>query len=234
MLAPSMLELTTLQALRQLFPFLSELNEPLRQRLANECLSRHLPAGTVLVEPGQACQALPMVLQGTIDVIRQAGVASGKGHTREILLYRLLPGDSCVLTSGCLLTRRHFEARAVVSADAHLVLVPAALFLALTEQSPGFQRAILQLQYERLSELSALVCDVAFTRLDQRLAAALLGRGEALVITHQKLADELGSVREIVSRMLRLFEDRGWVRLERERIHVVDALALQQHAQALR
>jgi len=79
---------------------------------------------------------------------------------------------------------------------------------------------------ERLAEVMELVEEVAFRRLDERLARLLVERGPVIEATHQKLAEELGSVREIVSRLLRSFESRGWVRLERERITLLEPQSL--------
>ncbi len=84
-----------------------------------------------------------------------------------------------------------------------------------------------------MADLTGLIDAVAFRKLDQRLAAALLGRGQDLAITHQQLADELGTVREIVTRLLRRFEREGWVRLGRERIHIADSPALRALAATL-
>ena len=91
---------------------------------------------------------------------------------------------------------------------------------------PAFRSFVLGLFAERMADLSALVDAVAFRRLDQRLAAALLGQGAELAVTHQKLAERLGTVREIVTRLLHRFEQEGWVELSRERIRVRDSAAL--------
>jgi len=85
---------------------------------------------------------------------------------------------------------------------------------------------------ERLATLLSLVEAIAYQKLDQRLAALLVAGGGAVRATHQSLADELGSVREIVSRLLKSFEDRGWVNLARERIEIVDRTALEALAKA--
>ena len=98
---------------------------------------------------------------------------------------------------------------------------------AVCERDPVLRRYVMGLMAERLADLMALVEAVAFQRLDQRLAALLCARGPLLHATHQQLADELGTVREIVSRLLRRFERDGWVVLGRERIDVADAGALQ-------
>jgi CRP/FNR family transcriptional regulator len=98
-------------------------------------------------------------------------------------------------------------------------------------QSEPFRRFVFGMYGDRLSEVMALVEAVAFQRLDARLAQLLIRRGPVVQATHQALADELGSVREIVSRLLRSFEERGWVRLERERVTLLDLKALAAHAQ---
>jgi CRP/FNR family transcriptional regulator len=92
---------------------------------------------------------------------------------------------------------------------------------------------VLGLFAERMADLTGLIDAVAFRKLDQRLAAALLGRGQDIGITHQQLADELGTVREIVTRLLRRFEREGWVELAREHIHIIDSAALRTMAAAL-
>jgi CRP/FNR family transcriptional regulator len=99
-------------------------------------------------------------------------------------------------------------------------------------ESEPFRRMVFGMYGERLAEVMQLVDEVAFRRLDQRLAQLLIHRGPVIASTHQKLADELGSVREIVSRLLRTFESRGWVKLERERITVLEPKALADYTRA--
>ena len=99
-------------------------------------------------------------------------------------------------------------------------------FQALIASDEAFRNHVFSLFGERLATLLSLVEAIAYHKLDQRLAALLLAKGDPVHATHQALADELGSVREIVSRLLRVFEDKGWVDLARERIHVIDRAAL--------
>ena len=110
-----------------------------------------------------------------------------------------------------------------------MLLVPPGHFQAWLTQ-PAFRAEVLGLFAQRLADLTQVLDAVAFQKLDQRLAAALLGHGPALTITHQALADQLGTVREIVSRLLNRFEQAGWVQLSRERIDIVDSAALRQTA----
>jgi len=110
--------------------------------------------------------------------------------------------------------------------------VPPADFHALIAGDAAFRNHVFSLFGERLSTLLSLVEAIAYQKLDQRLASLLLAKGETVLATHQALADELGSVREIVSRLLRAFEDKGWVDLARERILITDRTALSALANA--
>jgi CRP/FNR family transcriptional regulator len=112
-----------------------------------------------------------------------------------------------------------------------LLALPPALFHQLLAEHKPFRDYVFSLFSERLADLMSLVEAVAFHKLDQRLAALLLGKGELVRATHQGLADELGSVREMVSRLLANFQDRGWVELGREQIRITDAQALRRLAQ---
>jgi len=109
-------------------------------------------------------------------------------------------------------------------------VLPRALFSLLIEQHPPFRAYVFNLFGERLADLMQLVEEVAFHKLDQRLAALLLNKGEIIHVTHQGLADELGSVREIVSRLLKSFQDQGMLELGREQVRIIDTKALRKVA----
>jgi CRP/FNR family transcriptional regulator, anaerobic regulatory protein len=111
------------------------------------------------------------------------------------------------------------------------VVLPKPVFDELLATHAPFRQYVFSLFAERLADLMALVEAVAFHRLDRRVAAALLGRGRVVALTHQQLADELGSVREIVTRVLRGFADQGWVQSNRGSIDVLDAAALRRVAE---
>jgi CRP/FNR family transcriptional regulator len=181
-------------------------------------------AGSVLFREGSACRGFPLLLEGTIRVSK-AG-AGGRG----IVLYRVRPGESCVITSSCLLGDAAYHAVGVAETALRLVALPNALFEQLIDARPAFRRFVFALFAERLAEMMQLVEEVAFRRLDARLAELLLARSahgtQALRATHQQLADELGSVREIVTRLLNQFADEGLVALGRERIEVADRARL--------
>lgn len=209
-----------------LFPALQDMPAALWQRFEREATYIEAPAGTVLFESSGPCQAFPMLLSGSVRVAKTG--ANG----RELQLYRVLPGESCIITSSCLLGEAAYPARGVAESNLTAVVVPRPLFTQLIEQHSPFRAVIFRLFGERLAELMQLVEEVAFRKLDQRLAALLLAKGEIVNATHQNLADELGSVREIISRLLKNFEDRGLVALKREQIQVLDATALRAVAQA--
>ncbi len=208
-----------------------ELFEPLRnappdclERLRNDSALLHIPAGTHLFDEHASCSAFPIVLEGVIRI-------SKLGHDgREITLYRVTPGESCVLTSGCLLSGVPYNAAGIAETDVTLIGISQSLFDMLLLKHEPFRRHVFGLFAERLADLTLLVEEVAFRRLDQRLAALLLARGPKLRTTHQALADELGSVREIVTRLLGQFSSAGWVQLAREQITVTDRDALARFA----
>lgn len=186
----------------------------------------HMPAGAVLFAEHDPCQGFPLVLQGEVRVSRH----SGDGRSLE--LYRVVPGELCLVSSACLFRSQPLSAQGVTTKPTTLLLIAPPVFSQWLE-APDFRNEVLGLFAERLADLTGLIDAVAFQRLDQRLAAALLGRGQDLALTHQALADELGTVREIVSRLLRRFEREGWVQLSREHIHIRNSAALRAVAAAL-
>lgn len=181
------------------------------------------PAGTILFHEGAPCQGFPLVIDGEVKVSRH----SGEGRSLE--LYRVVPGEICLVSSACLFSRSPLSAQGVTTKPTTFILIPAAVFSQWL-QTPAFRDEVLGQFAQRMADLTALVDAIAFHRLDSRLAAALLGRGQDLTITHQLLADELGTVREIVTRLLRRFEKEGWVELGRERIQIRNSAALRELA----
>jgi CRP/FNR family transcriptional regulator, anaerobic regulatory protein len=209
------------------FPALARAPAATLERIARASLHRNVPSGTVMFSEHSPCSGFPLVLSGSIRVLQR--YPSG----RELHLYRVKPGESCLLSGSCLLGDVVYEASGIAETDVELLIVPAAEFHALIAEDETFRRHVFALFSERLSSLLQVVEAIASQKLDQRLAALLVNRSpsDEINATHQALADELGSVREIVSRLLRNFEDRGWVDLGRERIRIVDRAALAALAQ---
>ena len=189
--------------------------------LARRARPLRLPAGARVFDAGQPCPGFPIVDDGCVRV----SLAAPDG--RQLELYRVEPGEVCVVSATCLFAHRVATAQGEARVETALRLVSPADFEAVCERDPLLRRYVMGLMAERLADLMALVEAVAFQRLDRRLAALLMARGPVLASTHQQLADELGTVREIVSRLLRRFERDGLVHLGRERVEVTDAAGLQ-------
>jgi len=215
-----MLNAATRARLRASYPALTLLTQAAFEELCASAAPLDIPRGTVVFEEGGPCRAFPMLIEGSIRVARMAT------NGREIVLYRVLPGEACVLTSSCLLGRKDYGARGTAETRCIGAALPQAVFDRLVAGHAAFRDYVFALFAERIGELMLLVEAVAFQRLDQRLAALLLGKGRSLEVTHQQLAEELGSVREIVSRILKHFADDGLVSLGRERIEVLDPAGL--------
>jgi CRP/FNR family transcriptional regulator, anaerobic regulatory protein len=210
--------------LRALYPALGSLGDEALEAVLDRVQLLRVPAGTPMFGEGSPCRQFPLVLEGSIRVAK-----SSEG--RELQLYRVVAGESCVLTGGCLVGGRDYPATGVVEQDARLVVLPKPVFDELLATHAPFRQYVFSLFAERLTELMALVEAVAFHKLDRRLAGALLGHGRLVAITHQQLADEVGSVREIVTRVLRSFADQGLVRLGRGSVEVLDAGGLRRVAE---
>jgi CRP/FNR family transcriptional regulator, anaerobic regulatory protein len=171
-------------------------------------------AGTQIYHEGDACSAIAFVLAGEIRVykIGQTG--------REITLYEIGPGETCILNASCILAGQNYPAHAVAAADTDLLLVPSADFRKLVSDHETMREFVFTLLSRRLSGVMELVEEVAFGRMDERLEDYLVERSadDRLETTHQKIANDLGTSREVVSRLLKDLERKGKVRLSRNEI----------------
>lgn len=209
-----------LDALAALYPELIEVAPPdWRDELAPLGEPLGVPAGALLFDEGAPCRGFPLVVEGAVKVAR------GAPQGRSLELYRVLPGEICIVSAACLFGQMPLSAHGVSLQPSRLLLLPADLVMRWCAHAP-FRRFVFGQFAGRMADLITLAEAIAFQRLDRRLAGALLGRGSTLHVTHQQLADELGTVREIVTRLLKRFEQAGWVSLARERVGVLDAAAL--------
>lgn len=223
-----MIEPAVFEELIKLYPPIGEM-APDAQRLLRENLQRAAaPTHTILFDLDSPCSLFLLIFSGSIRVIKLG--LSG----REILLYRLEPGDSCVLTASCLLGRSNYPARGVVETDLVAFAISQPVFNRLIDTSTPFRALVFNHFANRVADLMQLVEEVAFGQMDQRLAAYLADRAPLLEATHQQIADELGTVREVVSRRLKQFEQRGLVHLERGQVQVIDTARLSRIAAGLR
>jgi len=200
--------------------------DTLSDTLKRETLSginvMRFPPGQVLFRAGEHCQGLPLVIKGGVKV----QMTGASGHS--IVLYRMTADDICTLSIGCLMTGRGYRAEAVVEEDTEAVMIPRPLFDQLMEQSPDFRLGIMDSYGRRLDDLMLLVEEVAFHRMDERLEEWLLARAsqgqKVLSITHQELGVELGTAREVISRLLKELERKQRVRLARGKIELTGLL----------
>jgi len=209
------------------FPFLAGVSPVLREAFNREVHSLHLEAGAAICLEGDLCHHLPLVVRGTGRVYRI-------GETgRALTLYRIEPGESCILTASCVLSARPFPAFAEAETDLEALAVPADAFRAWFDASPAWRGYVFDLLARRFADVVELVDAVTFQRVDERLAAHLLAeRDEAGCVarTHEALAADLGTSREVVSRVLKEFEHETLVALGRGEVVVCDAAGLARRA----
>ncbi len=186
-----------------------------------------VPAGRDIFAEGDRIDAIALLISGVVRVYKI-------GETgREITLYRFGQGESCILTANAILSRQSFPAIATVERDAEAVMIPADTFRDWVRRYDRWRGFVFDLLSQRLSSMMAIVDEVAFRRLDRRVAALLVERsrkGDPVHITHQEIAAELGSSREVVSRLLEDFAERGWIRTGRGTLEVRDRAALEKRS----
>ncbi len=193
------------------------LSPELRKLAESQCQLMALEPGQVVFRAGDPCSGLPVVLAGSVKV--QMTGASGNG----IVLYRMGQNDMCTLSIGCLMTGVGYRAEAIAEEPSQALLVPRPLFDRMMAESKDFRGRVLASYGKRLDDLMLLVEEVAFQRMDQRLEEWLQkhrGSG-SILITHQELAVELGTAREVVSRLLKELERQGRLRLGRGKIELL-------------
>ena len=210
------------------FPELQKLEETAKTKLSQFARIVEAPVGTIGYREADPCNAYVMRLAGRSRVYK----ISESG--REILLYRVAAGETCVLTTTCLLGRSRYPASTVVEEPIRDVIIPAATFHELMVESDIFRRFVMSNYGDLISDLIVLVDEVAFHGLDARLAKQLLAdSGNSVLVerTHQQLADELGTAREVVSRQLKNLENQDLLSLGRGRIEIADKGALEKLSQ---
>ena len=194
--------------------------------LRGELVLKQIHVGTLIYSQGDACRAIAFVLKGGIRVYK-----TGE-NGREITLYDLGPGETCILNASSILSGEGYPANAITSVDTEVALLDAGRFRQLMAASGNLREFIFSLLSRRLSGVMALVEEVAFGRMDERLMEYLRvklfsgGLPETagpepcglLNTTHQKIANDLGTSREVVSRLLKDLERRGFLRLRRNSI----------------
>lgn len=205
------------------FPGLATLPPDLRATLEATTSVVTIPADSRVYGPGQAPQNFLLLLAGTVRV--QQVSESG----REIVLYRVTAGESCALTTSCLMSYEDYPAEAITETDVRAAAIPRSTFDDLISRSATFRRFVFTAFSARVTNLLRFIDEIAFARMDIRLAHKLLELSQGtdtVAATQQQLAAELGSAREVISRLLSEFQRRGWVTGGRGSITLVDRGAL--------
>jgi len=208
-------------------PVLQGADPELLREFKQAAFYARIPAGRDIFAEGDRIDAIALLISGVVRVYKI-------GETgREITLYRFGQGESCILTANAILSRQSFPAIATVERDAEAVMVPAETFRDWVKRYDRWRGFVFDLLSQRLSSMMEIVDEVAFRRLDRRVAELLVERsrtGEPIHITHQEIAAELGSSREVVSRLLEDFAERGWIRTGRGTLEVRDRAALERRS----
>jgi CRP/FNR family transcriptional regulator len=209
------------------FAGLSQLESSVKDALLRESVVVTVPEGTVIFGPGKSPDSLLLLLDGRVRVQQVSETG------REIVLYRVEAGQSCVLTTACLLAYEDYSAEGIAETDIRAAAIPRRVFDDLISRSVAFRNFIFTAYSRRITDLFLVIEEIAFQRLDIRLADKLieLARGTGQVrATHQQLAAELGTAREVISRQLGEFQRRGWVRQTRGVIDVLDMAGIERLA----
>ncbi len=208
-----------------LFPELAQLDASSKEILAKYSRIVEAPIGTIGYREGTPCGAYVMRLAGKSRVYK---MSTGG---REILLYRVGAGETCVITTTCLLGNSDYPASTIVEEPIRDVLIPANAFHQLMIDSAVFRKFVMTNYGALISDLIVLLDEVAFHSLDARLAKVLLdAKINTITRTHQQIADELGTAREVVSRQLKRLEQKGAVNLGRGSVEIIDRKTLEKMA----
>jgi len=205
------------------FAGLSKLSAPIRQKLETAAKIRDISEGTRIFGPGDTPAGMLFLMEGTIRVHQLS--ESG----RDIVLYRITAGESCIMTTACLFTHHSYMTEGVAETDVTAAEVPRRVFENLVSESPEFRDFILSAYSHRIVDLFQVIDHVVFGRMDLRMAERLVKIADesgVARITHQEMADELGTAREVVSRLLNEFRKNGWITSGRGQIKLLDQKAL--------
>lgn len=222
-----MLTDTQFKRILQSLPILGHADLQLSREFRAEAFFARIPAGKDIFVEGDRADALALLMSGVVRVYKI-------GETgREITLYRFGNGESCILTANAILSRKSFPAIATVEKEAEAVMIPADVFRDWVKRDDLWREFVFDLLSERLSAVMAVVDEVVFQRMDRRVASLLLMKSRTqlpIQITHQEIAAELGSSREVISRILEDFSQRDFIKPGRGTIEILDVEELTTHA----
>ncbi len=200
-------------------PILQKADPQFREAFRQAANLVHIPVGQDVFVEGDRVDGIALLISGVVRVYKIAE------NGREITLYRFGLGESCILTANAILSGQTFPAIATVEREAEAVIIPSTDFQAWVGRFDPWRRFVFELLSNRLSSVMEIVEEVAFRRMDSRVAVLLLTssrRSNPIRITHQAIAAELGSSREVISRLLEDFNARGFVKVGRGEVEVMD------------
>lgn len=212
---------------RTTFAGLATISDSVSDILDRKARTARMPKGARIFGPGNPAENLLLLVSGTVWVqqLSEAG--------REIVLYRVHAGESCVLTTACLLAFEDCSAEGIAETDIEAILIPHDDFDELMSISKEFRAFVFEAYSKRFTDLFLVIEETAFKRMDIRVAQKLWELKDdrcVLHLTHQQLAIELGTAREVISRQLKVFERRGWLTLGRGVIELCDQGAIKRLA----
>ncbi len=203
------------------FPLWAKLNRSQQERIRASLLFREVKKGTMLHDGTLDCTGLFLVRDGQL----RAYILSEEG--REITLYRLFERDMCLLSASCIVHSLQFEVMIAAEKDTSLWVIPADVYKAIMEESAALANYTNELMASRFSDVMWLIEEIMWKSLDKRIAdflmeeAAIEGSNR-LQMTHETIANHLGTRREVVTRMLRYFQEEGLVKLSRGVVEITD------------
>lgn len=208
------------------FPIWDKLTAEQQQRLSRAAISRHVPAGTILHDGGEDCMGLVLVRSGRL----RAYILSEEG--REITIYRLIERDMCLFSASCMIKNMQFDVTVEAEKDSGIWIIPTYMYKELVEASLPMANYINDIMASHFSEVMWLMEQIMWKSFDKRLAAFLLEESiledtEKLVITHERIANHMGTAREVVTRMLRYFQNEELVSLARGVVEITDRKGLE-------
>ncbi len=209
-----------LEKIFQAFPMLEDTERKVRKEILKHAMIMQIPKGNIIFSEGDECKHLALILSGTVRVYKPAE------NGREITLYRLGKGESCVLTASCIFSWNNFPAIAKTEEDIEAAVVPSHIFHDWINRYEIWRSYVFDLLSKRLSDIILTLEEVAFSRMDMRIAEFLVkmsGNDKTDIKTkHQDIAMELGTSREVVSRILKHFESETLISLGRGVISIRD------------
>jgi CRP/FNR family transcriptional regulator, anaerobic regulatory protein len=214
-----MIDQSQIKQISLALPILQQADTPLLREFQQVAFLAKIPKGKDVFLEGSYVDSIALLLSGVVRVYKI-------GETgREITLYRFGNGQSCILTANAILSQKTFPAIATVEEAAEAVMIPADTFRDWVVRYDPWREFVFDLLSQRLSTVMEIVEEIAFRRMDARVAALLLDRVRVqnpIRITHQEIASELGSSREVISRLLEDFSERELIRSRRGEIEVLD------------